>query len=147
MATVNQEYIKNKDGEIISPITSTESLRNPNGDVPPQIVAWANISVNTSYAITINGSYNIKSIIRKQNGGSEAASSAYYYEVLFTKPIKDANYAVSISLDVSGTKGEEIVGVYSYSSGGFRIDCYTGKDGSAVGNEHVPVCLSFIVVR
>lgn len=35
MSRVKQEYIKNKEGDIISPITSIESVKNSEGVTPP----------------------------------------------------------------------------------------------------------------
>lgn len=143
MATVNQEYIKNKDGEIISPITSTESLRNSNGDVPPQIVAWCYANADpTTLTCNIRANYNIKSITRKPTQGN--TKTLYYWDVEFIKPIKDKNYAVTISIDMDGHHGKEMVGVYVHDTIGFHFDCYPQGE---TGDEAIPTDINIIVVR
>lgn len=137
MATVKQEYIKNKEGEIISPITSTDSIRNQDGDTPPQIVAWCYAKDFTGDSpVHLNG-YNIKSIIKQLSAGGRNC-----WQVTFNKPIKDKDYAAMISVDMSGTEGKEIVAVYQHQTTGFQFDCHYDKDTMAV-----PYEVNIIVVR
>lgn len=105
-----------------------------NNDLP-KIVAWAYGIFDIDGVCTIQAGYNIKSITRTS---SEGLGSVYI--VTFDKPIKDKNYAATVSIDISGSFSESC-SVFKHEVNNFRFDCYQN------GTAEKPYEANIIVVR
>lgn len=131
--SVKQRYLKDENGETFSPIVSSDSIYDTDGNAAPQIVAWC-------YAELVSGAYVIRA---GKNIASLALGSGTSLPVTinFKKAMKDSYYAAIVSAEYDDT-GTEIIGVYRHTTTGFSIDCstYTGA--------HVrPTQLNIVVVR
>lgn len=133
MSRVKQEYIKNKEGDIISPITSIESVKNSEGVTPPQIVAWC-YAVWSGDSVNIKAGYNISRITKVINGVRIS------WKVEFTKPLKDKFYASNVSIDCNDYASETI-SIYNHNEGWFQFDTFQNT------NQLNPMEANIIVVR
>lgn len=109
----------------------------------PKIVAWAYVQFSHGSTITgsISAGYNIKNIIREST--VTGLGERYYWKVNFNSPIIDKNYAAVVCVDMDGTQGREMTGIYDHLTTSFKFDCY--YDNTAT--EGLLVEANIIVVR
>ena len=131
--SVKQKYLKDENGEIFSPIVSTDSIYDSDGNVAPQIVAWCFATIKNE-VVTIHAEKNIASFTLQ----NDTAKTIF---VNFKNALKDTNYAAVVSVENNGT-GAEIVGVYDHKTTYFKIDVSNYNGGNIR-----PLQVNVIVVR
>lgn len=130
--SIKQKYLKDENGEIFSPIVSSSSIYDVDGNKAPEIVAWGYISI-TNNAATVQAGKNITATVQQD--------APKTIRIGFKKALKDKNYAAVASVEVNGTAGE-IVGVYGHTTTYFNIDV-SNHQGVSV----IPSSISVIVIR
>lgn len=105
----------------------------PQNTVEPKIVAWAKMTSNGAASPTINGQYNIASVVRTALG---------LYSVTFTTALPDANYAVSFLIGQAGVG----VLVAAQSNLGFNVNLFATSTGANV-DQNSPFLSNLLVTR
>lgn len=131
--SVKQKYLKDENGEAFSPIVSTDSIYDSDGNIAPQIVAWCFATIRNE-VVTIHAEKNIASLTLQDDVAKTVI-------INFKNALKDTNYAAVVSVEKGGT-GAEIVGVFDHQTTYFKIDVSNFNGGNVR-----PTQVNVIVVR